>query len=64
MENMDKELKVCTIVVGADTPAENASKHFSPKCLPKPKKSRFLKKKLYLVVRSPWGSALAELFPS
>ena len=33
--------------VGADSPAKNtpnALKNFSPKCLPKPKSSRFLKK--------------------
>ena len=33
--------------MGADSPAENtlnASKNFSPKCLPKPKSSKFLKK--------------------
>ena len=41
--------------MGADSPAKNtpnASKNFSPKCLPKPKNSRFLKKKLSLGVRS------------
>ena len=35
--------------MGADSLAENipnASKNFSPKCLPKPKSSRFLKKAL------------------
>ena len=35
--------------MGADSPAENtpnASKNFSPKCLPKPKSSGFLKKAL------------------
>ena len=43
--------------MGADSPVENTSnvsKNFSPKCLPKPKSSRFLKKKLSLGVRSPW----------
>ena len=49
MENMDKELTVPKWA--ENTP--NASKNFSPKCLPKPKSSRFLKKKLSLGVRSP-----------
>ena len=38
--------------MGADSPAENtpnASKKFNPKCLPKPKSLRFLKKKSVLV---------------
>jgi hypothetical protein len=45
MENMDKELTLPKI--GADNLTENtpnASKNFSPKCLPKPESSRFLKK--------------------
>ena len=43
MENMDKELTVPKwIVRPKNTP--NASKNFSPKCLPKSKNSRFLKK--------------------
>ena len=45
--------------MGADSPAENtpnASKNFSPKCLPKPKSSRFLKKDLS-GVRNPWFMA-------
>ena len=44
MENMDKELTVLKwvlIVQPQNTP--NASKNFSPKCLPKPKSSNFLK---------------------
>ena len=40
MENMDKEFTVPKWA--NNTP--NASKHFSPKYLPKPKSSRFLKK--------------------
>ena len=45
MENMDNELTLpkCVLI----SPAENTlnpSKHFSPKCLPKPKSLRFLKK--------------------
>ena len=55
MENMDKEFTVPKWA--NNTP--NASKHFSPKCLPKPKSSRFLKKKLSLGVRSPWVVAIS-----
>ena len=50
--------------MGADSPAENtpnASKNFSPKCLPKPKSWRFSKKKLFLGVRSPWLPASSDI---
>ena len=45
MENMDKKLRVpiWLLIVRPKIPP-NASKNFSPKCLPKPKSSRFLKK--------------------
>ena len=49
--------------MGADSPAENtpnASKNFCPKCLPKPKSSKFLKKMLSLSVRS-LGMTLQKL---
>ena len=45
MENIGKGTH--STKMGADSLAENtpnASKHFSPKCLPKPKSSQFLKK--------------------
>ena len=56
MENMDKELTVCT-KMGADSVAENsqnAPEFIWPICLPKPKSSGFQWKKASLGVRSPW----------
>ena len=51
---MDKELTVpkWVLVVKPKFP-KNTSKNFCPKCLPKHKSLRFLKKKLLLGVRSP-----------
>ena len=57
MENNKHGQGTHSTKMSADSPAENtpnASKNFSPKCLPKPKSSRFLKKKLSLGVRSLW----------
>ena len=51
MENLDKELTLPKI--RGDSPAENTQKpsnNFSPKSLPKPKSSRFLKKALWVSV--------------
>ena len=50
MENLDKKLTLPKI--RGDSPAENTQKpsnNFSPKCLPKPKSSRFLKKSSFWV---------------
>ena len=47
MENMDHGQGTHSTEMGAYSPAENtpnASKHFSPKCLPKPKSLGFSKK--------------------
>ena len=64
MENMDKESH--STKIGADSWAENtpnASKHFSPKCLPKHKSSRFLKEiSLWLsLIRGGQASSLTPL---
>ena len=61
MKNMYKGLTAlqCT-KMGADSLAENtpnASKKFSPICLPTPKSFGCLKKKLSLGVRSPCAAA-------
>ena len=60
MKNMDKEPKWV-----ADSPAENtpnASKNFSPKCLPKPKSLRFLKKSsLWVSVVRAWNQSFDDL---
>ena len=53
MENMDKEFTVQKWVLIV-WPKKMPQKEFSPKCVPKPKSSRFLKKALSHGVRNPW----------